>query len=269
MRDSSDDEPEKKNLPATVDGFDDVEDGVEGADEQRSDRVIQGERLTFSNDFVWLTGDDEEFPEERELLVVDTVKVVQKWVNQLPVEAIVVTPGHKWPDVDKLNDVCPKTEWGEDFNGKPRGPWQKTRVTYFIDLNTMEKFTWPASTVGGDICIREFRDKVANMRKFRGARVFAIVKLGDAYMHTRFGGRQRPDLKIARWIMLGPDGTALPAPSTPSLLPASSGKSQLDDFAKSAEPTKEAKPTAETPAGFQTIDEPSLSEQMGGDKVQW
>ena len=84
------------------------------------------------------------------------------------------------------------------------------------------------------------------MRQFRGARVFAVVTLGDCYMHTRFGGRQRPDLKIVRWISLGSDGTALPAPAAPAL-------------AKPVEPQ----------SGVRTVEEPSLKEQMGGDTVPW
>ena len=192
MTKSSDDEDAKK-LPAVVDGFDDAEDRTEGEDEQRSDRVIQGEKLSFSNDFVWLTSDDEEFPDKRKLCVIDTQKLVQKWVNQIPVDTIWVPPQSKWPDLDKLNDACPKTEWRKDFNNNLVGPWQRSRVTYFVDLNTMEKFTWPTSTVGGDICVREFRDKVKMMRKLRGERVFAVVTLSDCHMSTRFGGRQRPD----------------------------------------------------------------------------
>src|SRR6516165_10808803 len=53
-----------KNLPAhgPLD-FDEIEDErVEGDDTEQSNRVIQGTRLVFGNDFVWMTSDDEEFP---------------------------------------------------------------------------------------------------------------------------------------------------------------------------------------------------------------
>jgi hypothetical protein len=259
---SSEDDGKSKAL-IERDGFDDTEDGVEGADEQQYDgRVIQGEKLKFSNDSVWLTPDDEEFLAARELCVIDTQRVVQKWIEQVAVETMFVPLQSKWPDLDKLNANCPKTEWRKDFNGKDVGPWQRSRVVYFIDLNTMEKFTWPSSTTGADIAVREFRDKVAMMRKLRGARVFAIVTLSDRYMPTRFGGRQRPDLKIVRWIMMGPDGQALPAPSTTPSLPPASTKAALDGFAKQDKPATDA-------AGFQTVAEPSLSEKMDGDSVPW
>lgn len=247
MNDSENDEA-GKNLPAVADGFDGVEnDGVEDEEGQpANNRVVQGTRLGFSNDFVWLIHDDEEFPKTRELCVMDTARVVQKWVNKMPGEVILVGPDQKWPNVAKLTEACPKSEWGEDFNGRPQGPWQKQRVVYAVDLNTMEKFTWASGTTGADICVREFREKVRMMRQFRGARVFAVVTLGDCYMHTRFGGRQRPDLKIVRWISLKPDGTALPPPSAPAL-------------AKPVEPQ----------SGVRTVEEPSLSEKMGGDTVPW
>lgn len=241
MRDSDD---VKENLPA-VDGFDDAEDRTEGVEEQQSGRIIQGERLRFTNDFVWVTGDDEEFPKDRELVVLDTVRLVQKWIDQMPVETIFVEHGQKWPDIDKLNEACPKSEWKEGPNGQFQGPWQRSRVTYFVDLKTMQRYTHASGTVGTDICVREFRDEVSLMRRFRGERVYAVVTLADAYMPTRWGGRQRPDYRIMRWILLGPEGTALPSTSSPP--PALTDGSA----ANSAEPD-----------GAQEVEEPPLGEQL-------
>jgi hypothetical protein len=250
----SDSEDLKKNLPAP-DGFDDAEDRTEGEDEQHS-RVIQGERLVFTNEAKWLIGGDEEFPKDRELVVVDTVRVVQKWIDQRPVgEPIFVESHQKWPNVNKLNEACPKSEWTEGPDGKLRGPWQRQRVVYLVDLKTMEKFTYPTGTVGGDVCIREFRDKVAMMRRFKGERVFAVVTLGDKYMPTRWGGRQRPELVIKRWIRLGPDGTALPTPAAPSAPPS------LTTDVK-ATPAQHARAEASL-SDVQEVEEPTLSEQMG------
>jgi hypothetical protein len=249
MANSPSNEVAKNDLP--TDGFDGVEDtGIEDAEGGRpsTNRVIQGARFSFTNDYVWEI-DDEEFPKDRELVVVDTVRVVQKWVNKLPAETIFVASDRKWPNIVKLNEACPKSEWGKDFNDQPQGPWQKQRITYFVDLKTMDRFTWVSGTVGADICVTEFREKVRMMRQFRGARVFAVVTLGDTFMKTRFGSRQRPDLKIQRWIMLGADGVALPAPQVKALPPASAG----------AQPD---------PVGV-PVEEPDLSEQMGNDCIPW
>ena len=72
-----------KNLPA-IDGFDGIEnEAVENEEGQASNnRLIQGRRLAFTNDYGWLINGDEEFPKDRELVVIDSVRVVQKWVAQ-------------------------------------------------------------------------------------------------------------------------------------------------------------------------------------------
>jgi hypothetical protein len=239
------------NLPA-VDGFDDAEDRTEGQGQQ-SDRVVQGDRLKFTNDSIWVTGDDEEFAKDRELVVVDTGRVIQKWRDQNapPVESTPVGPGQKWPDVKMLNEAVPRSEWREGPNGELQGPYQRARVVYLVDLKTMEKFTWVTATVGGDICVREFRDKVAMMRKFRGARVYAVVTLTDKFMPTRWGGRQRPEFRIVRWIMLGPDG------APPALQQGAEAK--LEPVRKSA---------ASSQSGVHIVEEPSLGEMMN-DEVKW
>jgi hypothetical protein len=229
-------EDQKKNLPAIpFDDFDTIEnEGVEGDDAEQSNRVIQGTRLTFGNDFIWMTSDDEEFPVDRELVVVETHRCLQKWVDRKVVGTIPVAADQKWPDVDKLNAQCPKSEWQDGPSGQPQGPWARTRIAYLVDLTTMEKFTYASGTVGADIAVRELRDRIRMMRRFRGDAVYPVVTLDDTFMATRFGGRQRPDFKIVRWIKLGPDHEALPAP-VPTALPPASAK-EVED--KKPEPKK-------------------------------
>jgi hypothetical protein len=230
-----------------MDAFDydaNAEEGVEGSDARlpATTRVIQGDRLSFTNDFIWLVGTDQELPQDRGLVPVDTIRIVQKWVNKMPEGHIVVEPGKKWPDIDALNKDCPKSEWGTDFNGKPQGPWQRQRITYFVDMETMTKYTWPAATVGAEICLGEFRDKVRMMRQFRGEQVYAVVTLGSVFMATKYGGRERPQFVVQRWITLGSTAAALPAPSAPTALPS---------------------------ANVQTVEEPSLREQMNDELPPW
>ena len=244
-----------KNLPAhgPLD-FDEIEDErVEEDDTEQSNRVIQGTRLVFGNDFVWMTSDDEEFPKDRELVVVETSRCVQKWADHQVVDTIPLPTNQKWPDVKALNDACPKSEWQDGPNAQPQGPWQRTRVVYSVDLTTMEKFTFASGTVGADIAVRELRDRIRMMRRFRGESVYPVVTLSDTFMSTRWGGRQRPDFKIMRWIKLGPDQNALPAPP-PTALPPDSTAEALDHFAENKEP--EAKSEAK-PAAAQTAPKPA------------
>jgi hypothetical protein len=202
-----------------IDGFD--ADIVEGKRDDQV-RVIQGTLVKFTNEATWITPDGKELSEGLELIAVDVARIVQKWANQLPVETIVLEPDAKWPDVDDLNAQTPKAEWVDGPDGQPRGPWQAQRVVYLVDPATMTRYSYPTGTTGGSIAVRELVDQTKWMRRFRGANVYAVVTLGDKFMPTRFGGRQRPHFNIKRWMSLGggdAEQAALPAQtvSRPSL----------------------------------------------------
>ena len=235
---------DEMNVPAVDDGFGD--DGAEG----NSVRVIQGEKWSFSNEGTWISDDGELISPDREVVVVQLHRVLQKWLNQMPVRGATrfLAPSEH-ADVEGLNAACPKTEWTDDLNGKPRGPWQLQNICYLVDLSTMAKFTFPTSTVGGGIAIGELKDAVRMMRKFRGPGVYPVVSVGSKPMKTRFGTRPRPYFVIKRWISLGPDGTgsALPAPPTPP--------------AAAFQPPASAIP-------LQTVDEPTLHEELN-DSLPW
>ncbi|WP_271523275.1 hypothetical protein [Bradyrhizobium sp. CCBAU 53380] len=195
------------------DGFDGCEDRVEGDGRESAIRVIQGSKWSFTQDCKWVDDSDQAIPADTEVTVVGIERVIQKWVDDVPVETRFIPHGELIPNIEKLNAACPKEEWGEDVNGKPRGPWQFQYVLYAVDTD-MGKITFPTGTVGGKICISELRDKVVNMRKFRGEHVYPVVSPSTAWMNTKFGGRNRPDFKVKRWISFGcGDGVALAAPA--------------------------------------------------------
>jgi hypothetical protein len=220
------------------DGFDGYKSSALGS---ASRRVIQGTLLSFNNDATWTDGDDAPFPPNRELVAVDFGRVVQKWIDQLPVEKETrwLAPEEEAPDIEAMNNECPRSEWGE-VNGQPRGPYQLQHIVYLLDLNTMEKFTFPTGTVGGRIAVDELAEAVQWMRRLRPG-VYATVTLSDKFMRTRWGGRQRPWLKIKGWVSLG-GSEAVPAPNTP-LLPKSSAST----------------------SGAQSVEQPSLKEELNDD----
>jgi hypothetical protein len=217
-----------KKLPTTatdaprLDGFEGYSDEVEGGDEQQqpSSRVIQGELVKFSNEAAWITGAGEELSPDLELIVIDVIRVVQKWKdgNPDPANTIILEPGQKFPDIAKLNAAVPRKEWVEGPDGKPRGPWQAQHVVYLLDPQKMGRYSFPTSTIGGAIAVRDLVDKTKWMRKFRGVNVYPVVRLSDVHMNTRFGGRQRPHFDTVKWILLDGGGNALPAPGQAKLL---------------------------------------------------
>jgi hypothetical protein len=126
-----------------IDGFDGFEDAVEGEEDRApSNRVIQGTLVKFTNEYTWTTPEGEELPPDLELVVVDIGRVVQKWKDGNPVETVVLAPGEKFPNIEKLNAQVPRSEWAEGPNGKPRGPYQAQHLVYMVDLKTMTKFTF-------------------------------------------------------------------------------------------------------------------------------
>jgi hypothetical protein len=208
-------------VPETVlDGFD------IDADESQSRRVIQGVRVAFTNDFEWVDNNDETISRDRELIMVDRTRVLQKWIDQMPVETRFLEPDEKWPDVKAMNDAAPKSEWREGPDGKLQGPWSCQWIIYLVDPLTLDKFTYPTNTTGGHIAVGDISDRIKNMRRFRGEHVYPVITLSDAFMNTRFGGRQRPHFQIRRWIKHGGEGgqvEALPPPTpSPQQAPAQS-----------------------------------------------
>jgi hypothetical protein len=217
----SKDDEEKKDLTKTPtslsDGFD-----VESDYERVSSSVIRGTLIKFTNEAKWVSRDGE-LPAGLELLVVEILRVVTKWgPDQKPLETRILRPDEKFPDIDALNEGCPQSEWVQGPDKKLHGPYQKQYVGYLLDLNTMQQYSYPTSTAGGGIAVRGLRDQTKWMRKLRGRVVYPTVKLGHTFMKTGFGGRQRPDLVVQRWVTFGGDGgdvKALPTPG-PTLSPS-------------------------------------------------
>jgi hypothetical protein len=183
-----------------LDGFATYTDEVEGDDRTVSTRAKQGVRLKFTNEATWIVAESgEELPTGLEVIAIDVGREVLKWVDEKIVDSIVLGPGEKFPDIDKLNAQCPETEWREGLGGQPQGPWQAQHILYLLDLKTMTPYWWPTSTIGGVICIRNLVDRVNWMRKYKSENAYAVVEFSDTFMNTRFGGRQRPHLNIKRF----------------------------------------------------------------------
>jgi hypothetical protein len=207
-----------KKDPTGIDNFAGWEDGVEGDDRPESAGIIQGGLVKFSNEAMWVSRDGDELSADLELVAVDVARVVQKWQDDRPVETIVLQPHQKFPDVEEMNEKVPKEEWVKGPDGKMRGPWQPQHILYLLDLETMDKYTFPTGTTGGRIAVRDLRDKTMWMRRLRGPNVHAVVLLSDTFMNTKWGGRKRPHFKIVRWVSLGSESTqaeALPPPPSP------------------------------------------------------
>jgi hypothetical protein len=190
-----------------LDNFDHYDDTVQtvDGDGERGPGRLTGTLLKFTNEAIWENSDGTDFS-GKQLIAVNVRRTEVKWGDGVPVEVIELGPGDKYRDLDALNTTIPQTEWREGPDGKLHGPWQRQHVLELIDIRTMEAFSWPTSTIGGSIAIRELVERIQRMRRFRGDHVYPAVVLDHKHMNTRFGGRERPHLQVAGWYRIGDHG---------------------------------------------------------------
>jgi hypothetical protein len=207
----------RKNI-VDLDGFCDFTDEREGDDDDinMSSRVIQGAKLKYL-DPRWLI-DDQDVTGKR-LTLIGVRNVVNKWSkdNKALVTEI-LPPGQKFPNLKKLNDEAPRSEWRLSF-GKETGPWSGQHCLYFIDDN-YSPYTWPSpiTTIGSSIAVGEIVDHVNRVRKFRDPDVYVVVELSHCLFKTGYGDRERPHLPVKDLVKLKSNRVALPTPDTQSVL---------------------------------------------------
>ena len=193
---------EEGNLP--VDYEEDTDDGYTPI--ETSDRMVVGNLIKYTSDNGW-TESGLPVESNKKLAAVAVNKLLQRWQEERVVETIAQKP---LPDPDEMNAAIPQSEWEEGPDGKPRPPWQLARIVYLLDIETCEKLTFVSATIGAKIAVSALQDRVAWMRKLRGADVVPQVELSFKPMSTRFGMRKRPDFKIVGWLDLKAGAGASP-----------------------------------------------------------
>ena len=208
---------EERTLPVNYE--EDADDGYTPV--EASDRMVVGNLIKYTSDSGWTEGG---LPVEsnKKLAAVAVNKVLQRWQEERVVETIAQKP---LPDPDEMNAAIPQSEWEEGPDGKPRPPWQLAHIVYFLDIETCEKLTFVSATIGAKIAVSALQDRVAWMRKLRGADVVPHVELSSKPMSTRFGMRKRPDFKIVGWLDLKAGAGAAP----PALLQLSPNRAERSD----------------------------------------
>jgi hypothetical protein len=254
-------------------------DGFEDYDE--NDRTGQSEPIIrFTNDALWVTREGEEIPSTREMVGINITREVIRWPRDKEArpERTVLKPGESFPDIAEMNEAVPKAEWVKGPDGQPRGPFQAQHVVHLLDPTTMQRYRYPTGTTGGHMAVSALRQQVHWMRKFRGECCYPVVVLSDVFMNTRFGGRQRPQLRPVRWITFGAP-SALSSDTTPKLVPPSTApaakpsenqpEATQAELSKNQPEVQQVESIQPAQSGMQTVEEPSLKEEMGGDAVPW
>jgi hypothetical protein len=199
---------QKQNIVLASDHHDGFSDPNYGG----SRSIIKGSKIKFTNDFRWLAGANEIDP-AREFLVIEILRVEQKWSEQQAVETRILKPDER-PNVDELNEAAPRSEW-HDYFGKFVGPWQFSYVLYLLEPATMGTFTYPTSTIGGCIAVDNLKDATCRARRVYGENYYPLVTLGTVHMNTAYNGREAPALNVKTFVPIRPAAEGAPTIAGP------------------------------------------------------
>ena len=193
-------------------------DGFDAYGDELDRRLLQGTQIKFTNAYTWVTRAGEEMPTDEEFIAVDVKRVEAKWTTDknAPPQTRVLLPGEKFRDIRKLNEKTPESEWRE-YNGQLKGPWENQHYLYLLD-QLMKRYTYVASTSGGNIAISELVQQVKDARIVYGPDTYAKVRLSDTWMKTSYSpdGRQRPHFIITGYTRKrggGGDGKLVELPN--------------------------------------------------------
>jgi hypothetical protein len=223
-------ELEKSKTTQMLDNFADFDTSVEGDDDRTlGGGMLVGTRLKFGNDAKWRTHPDGDDCSGRVLVASNIRRLEIKWglvPNSPPIDHRELKSGEKFRNMKELNEACPKEEWRESF-GKMVGPWQIQHVLELCDLSSMEKFSWPTSTIGGSVAIEQLVDRILMKRQFfKRVDIWPLVRLSNRFMRTKWQGRERPHLEIIEWYWpnKGESDKIEAAPTQPKSLPPALAK---------------------------------------------
>lgn len=182
------------------------DDGFDEIAAEATARPIRGELLTFA-DWKWRSGKEKTvMADGRKLVAVAAAALWQKWVNGHPT-IVRAEPGKRLPDRDEIGDNNPD-QWELASDGKPRDPWQDTRLLYLVDPETAQDFTFSTSTYVGRAAVVALADQIKRMR-FAHPGAQPLVALHSAEHKTQHGRKSRPVFRVVGWF--GADGEKLAA----------------------------------------------------------
>jgi hypothetical protein len=264
-----------------VDNFGTFDYDDRGADDDdgRGSSILGGAiRLKFTNAARWETAPDGDDFTDRKLLAINVRRAEVYWDANAPSNAPPkynreLAPDERFRDLKALNNAIPKSEWRESF-GQLKGPWERQYILDFVNLDDMQRYCFPTSTIGGTRCVHEFDDRVKWMRRYRGENVYAVVALTRTFMTTNYGGRERPHLDIKSWIKIGGGETeAMSPPQAPTLPPEQEQATRPPQqeqvvLQEQAPPQQVASQAPAQTVKVQSVSEPTLAEELNDD-IPW
>ena len=194
-----------------------------------SEKIIHGIKVKF-NDGVWLA--EEQDVTGKKLLVLYLTRIVQHWQGSQPIETY-IDGKDVLPDVDKLNDAIPKSEWETWESGDLKEPWVLSYVVYMFDEDSAELYTHVNSTFGLKLAYDRLNDKIKWNSSIKGQPLRPYVRLSSTRMKTGRGTKMRPDFRTEDgWVVLGGSAVARlePAPPLVKVAPPTTEEAMRDSI---------------------------------------
>ena len=147
-----------------------------------------------------------EAPNREHYVVVDVRAGQRRWENGQIVEFVTEINGH-YPQRHELGHTDQRA-WGPGPGGKPADPWQDAREALLLREVDFSEYTLAIATGGGRAAIDSLARSMQNADLLRPGQ-FPVVELAWQPMHTAWGTKAKPDLRIVGWWQ----------PQTPSIAP--------------------------------------------------
>jgi hypothetical protein len=176
-----------------------------------SPHTIRGTLLTFA-DRQYLAGVGKfrtEVPLGTRFIVMETHAGWRRWEGGKIVEFVTAINGH-YPQRHELGHTDERA-WGPGPGGKPADPWQDSREAVLLREVDFAEYTFATSSGGGRVAIDTLARSMQNANLLRPGQ-FPVIELAWRPMHTAFGTKSKPDLKIVGWWR--PEQATLAPPDT-------------------------------------------------------
>ena len=180
---------------------------------RNSPHQIKGTLLTFA-DRQYLAGVGQyrtEVPLGTRFIVLDTRAGWRRWEGGRIVEFVTEINGH-YPQRHELGHTDQRA-WGPGPGGKPADPWQDAREALLLREVDFSEYTLAIATGGGRAAIDSLARSMQNADLLRPGQ-FPVVELAWQPMHTAWGTKAKPDLRIVGWWQ--PQTPAIAPPDDPA-----------------------------------------------------
>jgi hypothetical protein len=165
---------------------------------RNSPRQLRGTLLVFS-DKQFLAGSGTfrtEIPAGTRFVVVEVWAGFKRWSDKRIVETVTEIAG-RYPLRCQLGHTDERA-WGPGPGGKPADPWQDSREVVLMREVDLAEFTFCTSTGGGRAAVDALQRSVQNANSLKPGQM-PVIELGWRPMHTSYGTKSKPDLRIVGW----------------------------------------------------------------------